>query len=105
MSWISIDDVIGAIYHVLMKQTLRGPVNLVSPNPISNLEMVRTLSHVLNRTAFVSIPARLIRLLFGEMGEEILLSSTRVTPEKLLDTGYRFRYPELKGALLHLLGK
>jgi len=105
VSWISIEDVVGAMYHILMNPAIHGPVNLVSPNPVSNLEMVQALGQVLNRPSIVPIPALLIRLLFGEMGEEILLSSTRVTPEKLLDTGYSFRYPELKGALLHLLGK
>ena len=105
MSWIGIDDVIGAIYHVLINDDLEGPVNVVSPNPVTNLEFTKTLGKVLSRPALFSVPAAAIRLAFGEMGREIPLSSTRVQPEKLLKTGYRFRTPDIEGALSHLLGK
>ncbi|MCG6909222.1 MAG: TIGR01777 family oxidoreductase [Deltaproteobacteria bacterium] len=105
MSWIGMDDLIGTVYQAINDDTLSGPVNLVAPNPVTNLELTRTLGRVLSRPAFFSIPAWLIKLVFGEMGKEVLLSSTRVEPEKILATGYRFRHPELEGALRHLLGK
>ncbi|MBU1712853.1 MAG: TIGR01777 family oxidoreductase [Proteobacteria bacterium] len=105
MSWVGIDDVVGAFFHVLADNKIAGPVNVVSPNPVTNLEFTKTLGRVLSRPAVFSIPAAAINLAFGEMGREVLLSSTKVLPEKLLETGYRFRNPDLSGALSHLLGK
>ena len=105
MSWIGIDDIIGAIYHVASDDKVEGPVNAVAPNPVTNLEFTKILGKVLSRPTLFSVPETAIRLAFGEMGREILLSSTRVMPNKLLETGYRFRNPDLEGALRHLLGK
>lgn len=104
MSWIAIDDVIGAIYHTLMTETVEGAVNVVAPEPLTNGAFTKILSETLNRPRLFTIPDAVIRAMFGEMGREILLSSTRVKPEKLLATGYRFQYPDLSGALHHLLG-
>ena len=105
MSWVGIDDVIGAFFHVLADNKIAGPVNVVSPNPVTNLEFTKTLGQVLSRPAIFSIPAAAINFAFGEMGREVLLSGTRVMPGKLLETGYRFRNPDLFSALSHLLGK
>lgn len=105
MSWVGTDDVVGAFFHVLADNNIAGPVNVVSPNPVTNLEFIKTLGQVLSRPAIFSIPAAAINLALGEMGREVLLSSTRVMPEKLLESGYRFRNPDLSGALSHLLGK
>jgi len=105
MSWIGIDDVIGAIYHVVSNNNIEGPINVVAPNPVTNLEFTKTLGKVLSRPTLFSVPETVIKPAFGEMGREILLSSTRVVPNKLLATGYRFRNPDLEGALRHLLGK
>jgi len=105
MSWVGIDDVIGAFFHVLAENKIAGPVNVVSPNPATNLELTKTLGRVLSRPALFKVPAAAIKIAFGQMGREVLLSSTRVTPEKLLETGYRFRNPDLFGVLSHLLGK
>ncbi len=105
MSWVGIDDVIGAFFHVLADNKIAGPVNVVSPNPVTNLEFTKTFGKVLSRPAVFSIPAAAINLAFGEMGREVLLSSTRVMPQKLIESGYRFRNPDLSGALSHLLGK
>jgi len=105
LSWISMDDLIGSVYHAMDDDNLSGPVNLVAPNPVTNLEMTRTLAKVISRPALFTLPAWLIKLVFGEMGKEVLLSSTRVIPEKILAAGYRFRHPDLEGALRHLLGK
>ncbi|MDM8549599.1 TIGR01777 family oxidoreductase [Desulfobacterales bacterium HSG2] len=104
MSWIGIDDVIGAMHHVMINDEVEGPVNVVSPNPLTNLEFTETLGKVLSRPTLLSVPAAAINLAFGEMGREVLLSSTRVRPEKLLKTGYRFRNPDIEEALSHLLG-
>lgn len=105
VSWIDMDDVIGAIYHVVNTPSLEGPINLVAPRPVTNAQLTRTLARVLKRWAPFRIPKGLIRLVFGQMGEEVLLASTRVTPTKLLESGYRFRFPELRGSLEHLLGR
>lgn len=105
MSWIGIDDVVGAFFHVLAENSISGPVNVVSPNPVTNIEFTKTLGKILSRPAVFSVPAAAINLAFGEMGREVLLSSTRVMPQKLLETGYGFRNPDLTGALSHLLGK
>ena len=105
MSWIHMDDVLGAIYHVLDRQHIQGPVNVVAPAPVTNQVFVQTLGRILNRPSFYSVPESVIHLMFGEMGREIPLSSTRVSPDRLLETGYRFRHPVLEAALRHLLGR
>jgi uncharacterized protein (TIGR01777 family) len=103
MSWIAIDDAVGAIQHALATEALQGPANAAAPNPVRNREFTRALARVLRRPALVPMPAFAARLLFGEMADELLLASARVQPAKLLATGYTFRYPELEGALRHLL--
>ncbi|HBN26979.1 MAG TPA: TIGR01777 family protein [Desulfobacteraceae bacterium] len=105
MSWISIDDVIGSIHHILMNDNIYGPVNLVSPNPVKNETFIKVLGKIFMRPTFLSLPAWVINLLFGEMGREILLSSTKVIPKKLVESGYKFRYPDLEKTFNHLLGR
>ncbi len=105
MSWIALDDVLGAIYHALCDDSVQGPVNVVAPGPVSNAEFTRTLAGVLRRPALFPLPAFAARLLFGEMADELLLTSARVMPARLQASGYRFRFPELEGALRHLLGR
>lgn len=104
ISWISIDDVCGSIYHTIITDSLKGPVNIVSPNPVTNIEFTKALGRVLNRPTILSIPSFLLKSLVPEMAEEVLLSSTRVAPLRLLSTGYSFQYPSLDGALRHVLG-
>ncbi len=105
MSWISVHDVIGAIYHAINDDSIEGPVNAVSPKPVTNLEFTTTLGTVLNRPTFLTIPSLLLRALFGEMADETLLSSARVMPSKLLSSGYEFQFTELEASLRNLLGK
>jgi uncharacterized protein (TIGR01777 family) len=105
MSWISLDDMVRAIYHVILNDTLHGPANTVAPNPVTNREFTKTLGRVLGRPTVVPMPAFAARLAFGEMGDALLLASARVEPQRLLTSGYKFRHPELEGALRHLLGK
>ncbi len=103
MSWITIDDVAGAILHSLASDKLSGPVNLVAPSPVTNREFSETLAKVLHRPAFFPVPAFGARLLFGEMADALLLSSARVQPDKLVSSGYAFQYPQLEPALVHLI--
>jgi uncharacterized protein (TIGR01777 family) len=105
MSWIAIDDAIGAIYHALVTESLRGPVNVVAPAPVTNAEFTRTLARVLSRPAVAPMPAFAARFAFGELADALLLSSQRVAPIRLQQSGYKFRYPELEGALRYLLGR
>ncbi len=105
VSWVAIDDVIGAIGHALAEDGLQGPVNVVSPRPGTCREFTRVLARVLRRPAIFPVPSFAARLAFGEMADELLLASLRAHPERLLGSGYRFRYPELEGALRHLLGR
>lgn len=105
MSWISIDDAVAAIFHAMHDDHVNGPVNLVAPNPATNLEFTRTLAAVLSRPAVFTVPKLAINAVFGEMGRETILSSTRVSPGVLSATGYPFRHPDLDTALRHLLGK
>lgn len=98
-SWITLDDVIGAFRFALTNDGLRGPVNAVSPLPVRNREFVRALGKALNRPAVFPLPAFVVRTLFGEMGESLLLASARVMPSKLEAAGYRFRHSDLPGAL------
>ncbi len=104
MSWIAIDDVIGVIHHAMTTESLSGPVNAVSPNPVTNRDFTKTLGRALSRPTIFPMPAFVAKLAFGEMGDELLLASTRVMPERLQASGYEFRFPELTAALNHLLG-
>lgn len=105
MSWISIDDVLGALHHVLLTDSMRGPVNLTAPMPVRNAEFAHTLAQVLHRPSLLPAPAAALRLAMGEMADELLLASARVIPERLRESGYRFRQPGLEQALRHVLGR
>lgn len=99
MSWISLDDVVGVVNYVLENQNIRGAVNNVSPNPVTNEEFTKTLGSVLYRPTFLPLPEFAVHMVFGEMGDALLLDSTRVIPKRMKDAGYEFKYPELKAAL------
>jgi hypothetical protein len=105
MSWITLDDVIGAIHHAIITESLRGPVNATAPSPVTNREFTTTLGRVLHRPTILPVPAFAARFAFGEMADALLLASARVEPQRLLASRYAFRHPELEGALRHLLGK
>jgi uncharacterized protein (TIGR01777 family) len=105
MSWIGLDDALGAILHALMNEALVGPVNLVAPAPVTNREFARTLGRVLRRPAMFPFPAFAARLVLGQMADELLLASARVVPARLQATGYAFRDQTLDGALRRLLGR
>ena len=99
MSWIHIEDVIRSILFIIQNKEISGPVNIVSPNPVINKEFSKTLANSLNRPLFFSIPKVVIKILLGEMGSELLLSSQFVVPEKLIKNGYTFKYTDLNDAL------
>jgi hypothetical protein len=103
MSWITLDDAIGVILFALETENLRGPVNTVAPEPVTNLEYTKTLGRVLKRPTIFAVPSFAARLAFGEVADALLLSSARVEPLRLKEAGYRFQYPELEGALRHIL--
>ena len=103
-SWIGVEDEVGAILHVI-DGDLSGPVNLTAPNPVRNAELTRTLGRVLHRPAVVPVPPFGPALLLGrELAHELLFSSQRVLPTRLEASGYRFRHPDLEGALQAALG-
>jgi hypothetical protein len=104
MSWIHIDDIVGAIRHILEKDDVMAAVNGTATNPVTNREFTRALGRALSRPAFLPAPTFGIKLAFGEMAS-ILIEGQRVVPKKLLETGYRFRFPELPGALADVLAR
>jgi uncharacterized protein len=104
-SWIHMADLVGAIGYILQNDSLRGPVNAVAPNPVTNAEFTKILAGVLHRPAIFPMPAFAVRLAFGQMGEELLLASQRVEPAKLVACGYRFQHGDLRIALEEILKK
>ena len=103
LSWIAIDDLVQIILFAITTEALKGPANAGAPNPVTNSEFIKTLGRVLGRPTIFPMPAFAVRLAFGEMGEELLLASTRMEPARLLSAGYQFRFPQLEGTLRKLL--
>jgi len=103
-SWIAIDDLVQVFRFALESHNLSGAVNTVAPHPVTNAEFARTLGRVLSRPALLPVPPAALRLVFGrEAANEAMLASARLVPARLLAAGFRFRYPELEGALRHIL--
>lgn len=102
-SWITLDDLVSGIHHVLKTDSLSGPVNMTAPNPVTNHKYTKTLGSVLGRPTIFPVPAFAARLAFGEMADALLLASMRVKPAVLTDTGFSFAHAELEPALEHLL--
>ncbi|HUZ78344.1 MAG TPA: TIGR01777 family oxidoreductase [Chloroflexota bacterium] len=98
-SWVTLADVVGVLLHLVRTNTVSGPVNVVSPRPVTNAEFSRQLARVLRRPSLLPAPAPLLRLALGGMADELLLASQRVSPTMLRDSGYAFQYPELDAAL------
>ena len=98
VSWITLDDVVSAIWHALREASLMGPVNTVAPTPVRNAEFSEALAHALGHRTFVPVPAFVLRAIFQEMADEMLLASTRVRPQRLLESGFHFAHPDLAGA-------
>jgi uncharacterized protein (TIGR01777 family) len=105
MSWLSLDDALDIILRSIADETLEGPVNAASPNPVPNAEFADTLARVLERPALLPLPAFAVRGVFGEMADATILASHRVRPAKLLERGHPFRHERLEDALRHVLGR
>lgn len=99
MSWITREDLIRAIQHILSHEELSGPVNAVSPTPVTNREFTNALGDVLHRPTMLPVPAFALRAALGEMADALLLASTRVHPERLLDSDFEFRHIDVRAAL------
>jgi uncharacterized protein (TIGR01777 family) len=105
MSWIALDDLVGVIFEAIVNPALSGPVNAVAPNPVTNAEFTRTLASVLHRPAIFKVPAPAMKLVAGQLAEELILVSQRVIPSRLEETGFTFALPTLEQALQYELGR
>lgn len=105
LSWVALEDAIGAISLALRNDQIRGPLNVVAPNPVQNSEFTRMVATLLNRPAFCHVPAFVLRALLGQMADELFLASQRARPERLLAAGFAFRHVNLESALKAILGK
>jgi NAD dependent epimerase/dehydratase family enzyme len=105
MSWIALDDVVGALKWSARDNAVSGPVNFVAPRPVTNADFTRALGRVLSRPTIFPIPAFAARLAFGEMADALLLASQKVEPTVLENRGFAFYWPGLEPALDHLLRK
>lgn len=103
MSWVAIDDLIKMLVFAIENENLHGAFNVTAPNPVQNEEFTDTLGKVLHRPTFIPIPAFGIKMLFGEMGEKLLLEGCRVLPKRLENAGFTFDYPNLEEAMRHVL--
>ena len=104
-SWVSLDDAVGSILHAMASDEVSGPVNVTAPVAVQNREFTRILSKVLDRPALLPVPAPVLRATLGSMADELLLAGARVTPARLMETGYEFMDGDLEPALRHMLGR
>ncbi len=103
LSWVHIEDQLSAILFLLKREESRGAYNIVSPEPLSNEQFSKVLGKVLSRPAFTRVPSFALSLAFGE-GAQVATHGQRVVPKRLLEMGYKFRYPNLESSLRNLLG-
>lgn len=103
ISWVAIDDVVAALKLALTDESIRGPLNIVSPTPVTNERFTRALGEALSRPTVMSMPAFAARLAFGEMADEMLLVSQRVVPKRLNHAGFTFQFSDLENALQHYI--
>jgi uncharacterized protein (TIGR01777 family) len=103
VSWITIEDVVGGLKSMIDDASVRGPVNFVTPNPVTNAEFTKMLGHVLSKPTLFPVPVFGVRLAFGEMADALLLASQRVEPRVLKERGFVYQWPMLEPALRHLL--
>jgi hypothetical protein len=103
ISWIALPDVIRVIEFVLQTKSMSGPVNVVAPNPVTNLKFTRSLGAALRRPTALPVPGFALRLALGEMADATILQSERVVPARLRAAGFEFEYPKLDAALRAIL--
>jgi uncharacterized protein len=99
LSWVTRDDAVRAIQHCLLREDISGPINVVSPQPVTNAEFTKALGTALRRPTWFTVPAPMLKLVFGEMAKETMLISFRVLPRRLQESGFKFEHPELGPAL------
>lgn len=105
VSWITIEDVVDGLKAVISDGSVKGPVNFVTPNPVTNAEFTKILGHVLSKPTLFPVPVFGVRLAFGEMADALLLASQRVEPRVMKERGFRFSWPTMEPALRHLLAE
>lgn len=105
LSWVSLSDIVAIIMFLIDNESISGPVNAVAPNPVTNMEFTKTLGRHLSRPTFFRVPKFMLSVVAGEMAHEMLLSSSRVTPHKLEQHGFRFNHPDLESAFEYCLGE
>ena len=103
-SWIHEEDLAGIYSHLIAQKNISGPINCTAPNPVRNMDLIKTLGEVLGKPTFMpAVPGFVLRMIMGEFGS-VLLEGQKVLPSRLLDTGFRFKFPKIKKALQDLLG-
>src|SRR6185295_7969596 len=105
MSWISMEDLVGIYHYLLNAENISGSVNATAPWPVTNASFTKTLGKVLRRPTLFPLPAFVVKALFGEMGEALLLEGQQVKPTRLTEAGFKFLYPDLESALRWELGR
>jgi len=105
MSWISLHDVVRAIIYALENETISGPINLVSPNPVKNKKFTKALGKALNRPTVLPAPEFAMKMAFGEMGTETILSDQRIVPKQLLEHGFKFEHPKIDDAFQSIFAR
>jgi len=103
MSWVHIDDLVGIILYCISHDNLKGAINGTSPNPVTNQVFTKTLGMIIKRPTIFPMPTIVVKLLMGEMGEELLLAGKKIVPKKALDAGYNFKYKTLEEALINVV--
>jgi uncharacterized protein (TIGR01777 family) len=103
VSWITLQDTLAAIDHVIATRALQGPVNIVAPNPATNRQFVKALGRALRRPTITPVPAWALRLVYGEMARETILTSQRAVPRRLVETGFRFQHEHIEDAMRSVL--
>ena len=103
LSWIALEDAVNAIEFIIDNENISGPVNIVSPGPVTNKEFTKMLGKILDRPTLLGVPRCILRLILGEFAKEVLLTSIRAEPKKLIESGFKFKYPELEAALETIL--
>ncbi len=103
MSWIHLEDIVGLIRFAINNESISGPINGTAPEPVTNKNFTKTLGKTLRRPAIFPMPAFVVKLLFGQMGEELLLAGKQIVPKKMTQAGFQFKYSRLENALKDIL--
>lgn len=105
LAWVDIDDLVAILLESIINEDLDGPVNAVAPGQVTNTTFTKAMGRVLNRPTFFRVPAFAMRLVAGELADDLILASQRVVPRRLEEIGFEFAYPTLESSLRHELGR